>query len=80
MPGMLAERRRIVNRSGLLRTDRSQFGTELAAVGRARDLIVDQTGELAAGIVVGLTSVTIKPRACGWRGTPPDRRGALGQG
>jgi hypothetical protein len=29
--------------------------------GERRDLIVDRAGELAAGIVFGLTSVTIKP-------------------
>jgi hypothetical protein len=58
---MLAERRRIVNRSSLLRTDRSQFGPSWRLSGECRDQTVDQASELAAGIMFGLTSVTIKP-------------------
>jgi hypothetical protein len=60
-PGMLSERRRIVNCSSLLRTDRSKFGPSWRLSGERRDQTVDQASELAAGIVFGLTSVTIKP-------------------
>ena len=45
---MLAERRRIVNRSGPLRTDRSQFGPSKRLSGERRDQTVDQASELAA--------------------------------
>jgi hypothetical protein len=48
MPGMLAERRRIVNHSTLLRTDRSQLDPGQELSGERRDLIVDQMGKLAA--------------------------------
>jgi hypothetical protein len=61
MPGMLSERRRIVNCSSLLRTDRSKYGPSWRLSGERRDQTVDQASELAAGIVFGLTSVTIKP-------------------
>jgi hypothetical protein len=59
---MLPERRRTVNHSTLLRTDRSQPDPGQELSGERRDQTVDQASELAAGIVVGLTSVTIKPR------------------
>jgi hypothetical protein len=48
MPGMLAERRRIVNHSTFLRTDRSQLDPGQELSGERRDLIVDQMGKLAA--------------------------------
>jgi hypothetical protein len=48
MPGMLTERRRIVNSSSLLRTNRSQFGPSKRLSGERRDQTVDQASELAA--------------------------------
>jgi hypothetical protein len=54
MPGILTERRQIVNCSSFLRTDRSQFGPSWRLSGERRDQTVDQASDLAAGIVVGV--------------------------
>jgi hypothetical protein len=49
MPGILTERRQIVNHSSLLRTDRSQPDPGQELSGERRDQTVDQASELAAG-------------------------------
>jgi len=49
MPGILTERRQIVNHSSLLRTDRSKLGTSWPLSGERRNQTVDQASELAAG-------------------------------
>jgi hypothetical protein len=54
MPGILTERQRIVNRSHLLRTDRLRSGLGGRPLSERREQTVDQAGELAAGIVVGV--------------------------
>jgi hypothetical protein len=58
---MVAERRRIVNRLGLPTNESFATRTSRRLSGERRDQTVDQASELAAGIVVGLTSMMIKP-------------------
>ena len=58
MPGILTEQRRIVNHSGLLRTDRSRPGVRWAAAERAPQADRRPGERPRRGIVVGLTSVT----------------------